>query len=148
MEVEGGTSCKGLIGCPVCTEGKLQRTEFKKRIYEGVPKKPLSRIHLDLMGPMDVQSQHRKRYALVMTDDCTNFVWVYELGQKSEAAGKIKTWLKEVERQFPQWKVQVFRSDRGGEFFSNAFRAWLTAEGILHDLACSHTPQQNGKASR
>jgi transposase InsO family protein len=141
FEVEAGSSCQGLVGCPVCTEGKLQRTEFKKRVYQGAPLKPLSRIHIDLMGPMDVQSQHRKKYALVMTDDYTNFVWVYELREKGEAAAKIKVWVVEQERQVPAFKVQAFRSDRGGEFFSNAFRGWLTSLGILHDLACSHTPQ-------
>ncbi|CAI7786554.1 unnamed protein product [Closterium sp. NIES-53] len=40
------------------------------------------------------------------------------------------------------------RSDQGGEFLGKAFTDFVDGKGIVHDLACPYTPQQNGMAER
>ncbi|KAL1193539.1 Retrovirus-related Pol polyprotein from transposon TNT 1-94 [Cardamine amara subsp. amara] len=44
--------------------------------------------------------------------------------------------------------VSVLRSDNGGEYTSNTFKAHLAKHGILHQTSCPYTPQQNGVAER
>ncbi|CAL2278094.1 unnamed protein product [Prunus armeniaca] len=40
------------------------------------------------------------------------------------------------------------KSDSGGEFLSSSFQQFLNQEGIVHQLSCPHTPEQNGAAKR
>lgn len=54
---------------------------------------------------------------------------------------------KLVEHQFDN-KIKIFQSDNGGEFTSNIFVKCLNNCGIIHQISCSRTPQQNGVAKR
>ncbi|CAI7912092.1 unnamed protein product [Closterium sp. NIES-53] len=42
----------------------------------------------------------------------------------------------------------MLRSDRGGEFLGKEFTDFVNGKGIVHDLTCPYTPQQNGMAER
>ncbi|CAI7790278.1 unnamed protein product [Closterium sp. NIES-54] len=42
----------------------------------------------------------------------------------------------------------MLRSDRGGEFLGKEFTDFVDGKGIVHDLTCPYTPQQNGMAER
>ncbi|CAI7838547.1 unnamed protein product [Closterium sp. NIES-53] len=42
----------------------------------------------------------------------------------------------------------MLRSDRGGEFLEKEFTDFVVGNGIVHDLTCPYTPQQNGMAER
>ena len=50
-----------------------------------------------------------------------------------------------IKTQF-QTIVQTIRSDNGGEYISNAFCSQLNQLGILQQLTCAYTPEQNGVA--
>ena len=52
-----------------------------------------------------------------------------------------------VENQFDR-RIKVFQSDGGGEFQSRSFKNYLAKCGILHQISCPHTPEQNGVAER
>lgn len=39
--------------------------------------------------------------------------------------------------------MKVFRTDRGGEFCSNAFNSYFEQEGIIRHFTAPYTPQQN-----
>ncbi|KAM1633571.1 hypothetical protein ACFXTN_010610 [Malus domestica] len=45
-------------------------------------------------------------------------------------------------------KIVNLRSDSGGEFTSTQFSSFLKTHGIIHQLTCPHTPEQNGCAER
>ena len=45
-------------------------------------------------------------------------------------------------------KIKILRTDRGGEFTSNAFKNFYLSHGLIHQFTCLHTPQQNGVAER
>ena len=134
-----------LDGCPCCVQSKLCRAPF--RVSKSLRKRKLGLIHMDIIGPMDVLSQHGKKYALVLVDDATRYTWVLYLRKKSHAAQEIKDWFALVERQVGR-RVRALRSDRGGEFLDNQFRSWLKSKGVMHQLTCSYTPQQNGVVER
>ncbi|CAI5956868.1 unnamed protein product [Closterium sp. NIES-64] len=42
----------------------------------------------------------------------------------------------------------MLRSDRGGEFLGKQFTDFVNDKGIVYDLTCPYTPQQNGMAER
>ncbi|CAI7856809.1 unnamed protein product [Closterium sp. NIES-53] len=42
----------------------------------------------------------------------------------------------------------MLRSDRGEEFLGKQFTDFVSDKGIVHDLTCPYTPQQNGMAER
>lgn len=45
-------------------------------------------------------------------------------------------------------KVQVLRSDNGGEYMTSKFQHYLDAHGIIHQTAYLNRPQQNGVAKQ
>ncbi len=45
-------------------------------------------------------------------------------------------------------RLKFLRTDNGGEYLSNEFRAYLAENGIHHQLTVAYTPQQNGVAER
>lgn len=45
-------------------------------------------------------------------------------------------------------RIKIFQSGGGAEFTSNCFQAHLRNSGIHHQLSCSYTPAQNGRAER
>nr|GEW09479.1 hypothetical protein [Tanacetum cinerariifolium] len=54
--------------CSACEQGKIHRKHHKSKTAFA-SNKPLYLLHMDLCGPMRVQSINRKRYVLVVVDD-------------------------------------------------------------------------------
>ncbi|GJU27794.1 putative ribonuclease H-like domain-containing protein [Tanacetum coccineum] len=69
--------------CLACRKGKQHRASCKK-IEERTVREPLELLHMDLFGPVSVESVNRKKYCLVVTDDCSKFSWVFFLAYKDE----------------------------------------------------------------
>jgi transposase InsO family protein len=53
-----------------------------------------------------------------------------------------KTYKAEVENQLEK-KIKCFRSDRGGEYFSNEFDLLYAEHGIIHKRTPPYSPQSN-----
>ncbi|GJS93462.1 retrovirus-related pol polyprotein from transposon TNT 1-94 [Tanacetum coccineum] len=69
--------------CLACRKGKQHRASCKK-IEERTVREPLELLHMDLFGPVSVESVNKKKYCLVVTDDCSKFSWVFFLAYKDE----------------------------------------------------------------
>ncbi|GJS21535.1 ribonuclease H-like domain-containing protein [Tanacetum coccineum] len=54
-------------------KGKQHRASCKK-IEDRTVREPLELLHMDLFGPVSVESVNRKKYCLVVTDDCSHKV--------------------------------------------------------------------------
>ena len=74
-------------------------------------------------------------------------MWIYVLKHKGEVLQRFKEWKVLVEKASGR-KIKTLRSDNGGEYTSAEFAAYLTEEGVRHELTIPHTPQQNGVAER
>ncbi|GJS13823.1 putative ribonuclease H-like domain-containing protein [Tanacetum coccineum] len=48
---------------------------FLQDVEERTVREPLELLHMDLFGPVSVESVNRKKYCLVVTDDCSKFSW-------------------------------------------------------------------------
>ncbi|CAI7908940.1 unnamed protein product [Closterium sp. NIES-53] len=128
--------------CVSCVRGKLARHTFPDKGSNA--KEALAVVHIDLCGPFRVAAKDGSLYFLLLKDCHTRFVWVMPVAKKSDVLREFHKWLV-VERQTKK-SVLMLRSDRGGEFLGKEFTNFVDGKGIVHDLSCPYTPQQNGMA--
>ena len=131
--------------CESCLEGKMTKRPFKAKGYRAT--KPLELVHIDVCGPMRVQSRSGYEYFVTFIDDYSRYGFVYLMRQKSETFDKFREYEAETEKQLGVHTKQL-RFDRGGEYLSGEFKFYLTQEGIVSQLSALGTPQQNGVAER
>ncbi|GJX01838.1 retrovirus-related pol polyprotein from transposon TNT 1-94 [Tanacetum coccineum] len=60
--------------CSACEQGKIHRKHHKSKTAFA-SNKPLYLLHMDLCGPMRVESINGKRYVLVVVDDYSRYTW-------------------------------------------------------------------------
>nr|GEU60245.1 hypothetical protein [Tanacetum cinerariifolium] len=82
--------------CSACEQGKINRKHHKSKTAFA-SNKPLFLLHMDLCGPMCVQSINGKRYVLVVVDDYSRYTWVFFLHSKDEASEIMKSLTTNVE---------------------------------------------------
>ncbi|CAI7894711.1 unnamed protein product [Closterium sp. NIES-54] len=131
--------------CVSCVGGKLARHTFPTKGSDAA--EALAVVHIDLCGPFRVAAKDGSVYFLLLKDRHTQFVWVMPIARKSDVLREFKKWLVLVERQTKK-SVLMLRSDRGGEFLGKEFTEFVDGKGIVHDLTCPYTPQQNSMAER
>ncbi|CAI7902107.1 unnamed protein product [Closterium sp. NIES-54] len=131
--------------CVSCVGGKLTRHTFPNKGSDA--KEALAVVHIDLCGPFRVAAKDGSLYFLLLKDRHTRFVWVMPVAKKSDVLWEFQKWLVLVERQAKK-PVLMLRSDRGGKFLGKEFTDFVHGKGIVHDLTCPYTPQQNGIAEK
>jgi hypothetical protein len=131
--------------CDSCLLAKHHRTSFHPRFNKSSV--PFSIIHSDVWGPSRVTNRSNTKWFVSFIDDCTRVSWVYLLKEKSEVISIFQSFHQMILTQF-NTRVQVLRSDNGGEYFKKELSAYFHAYGIIHQTSCVDTPQQNGVAER
>ncbi|CAI7795101.1 unnamed protein product [Closterium sp. NIES-54] len=131
--------------CVSCVGGKLAQHTFPNQGSDADD--VLAVVHFDLSGPFRVAAKDGSLYFLLLKDRKTRFVWVRPIAKKSDVLLEFQKWLVLVERQTKKL-VLMLRSDREGEFLGKKFTDFVDGKGIVHDLTCPYTPQQNGMAER
>ncbi|KAJ9541518.1 hypothetical protein OSB04_028024 [Centaurea solstitialis] len=132
--------------CPACQMGKMKRISHKSKT-ESSCQSPLEMLHMDLCGPIEIQSISGKKYILVMVDEYSRYTWLEFLRMKSEAPELIIKFIKRIQVLL-QLPVRKIRSDNGTEFKNATLDAYLTSVGISHNFSGAYTPQQNGVVER
>jgi transposase InsO family protein len=84
---------------------------------------------------------------MLIVDDKSRYMWVDLLATKDEALHSLQKFQSAAETE-RSVKLKSVRSDRGGEFTSNAFNSYCEDHGIKHFLTAPYTPQQNGVLER
>ena len=133
--------------CRACVLGKAKRAPFQKATEYKKASSALELVHSDLCGPMEVPSLGGSRYFITFIDDHSNWVTTYTMQRKSESFDKFKLFQAYAERKTGR-KIKCLRTDRGGEYLSNAFSSHLGQSGVRRNLTAPYTPQQNGVAER
>ncbi|CAI7790418.1 unnamed protein product [Closterium sp. NIES-53] len=131
--------------CVSCVGGKLARHTFPDKGSDA--EEALAVVHIDLCGPFRVAAKDGSLFFLLLKDRHTRFVWVMPVAKKSDVLWEFQKWLVLVEWQAKK-SVLMLRSNRGGEFLGKEFTKFVDGKGIVHDLTCPYTPQQNGMAER
>jgi IS30 family transposase len=86
-------------------------------------------------------------YYVSFIDDFSLNTWIYFLKAKSEVFNKFEEFKVLVEILYEK-KIKILRSDNGGEFTSDKFKAFCKEVGIKRELSTPYNPQQNGVAER
>ncbi|GJX00992.1 retrovirus-related pol polyprotein from transposon TNT 1-94 [Tanacetum coccineum] len=82
--------------CYACAMGKSKKQSHKPKSKDTNQEK-LYLLHMDLYGPMRVESVNGKKYILVIADDYSRFTWIKFLASKDEAPDFIIKFLKMIQ---------------------------------------------------
>ncbi|GJV44235.1 retrovirus-related pol polyprotein from transposon TNT 1-94, partial [Tanacetum coccineum] len=104
-------------------------------------------LHMDLCGPMRVESFNGKKYILVIVDDYSRFTWVKFLRSKDEAPDAIIKCIKNIQVRLNATVCNV-RTNNRTEFVNQTLRDFYENVGISHQTSVARTPQQNSVVER
>nr|GEY07872.1 hypothetical protein [Tanacetum cinerariifolium] len=108
--------------CSTCAMGKSMKKTHKPK-SEDTNQEKLYLLHMDLCGPMCVESVNGNKYILIIIDDYSRFTWVKFLRSKDETLDFIIKFLKMIQLK-------------------------LKEVGISHETSVARSPQQNGVVKR
>nr|GEZ20166.1 integrase, catalytic region, zinc finger, CCHC-type, peptidase aspartic, catalytic [Tanacetum cinerariifolium] len=109
---------------------KIHRKHHKSKMAFA-SNKPLYLLHIDLYGPMRVQSINGKRYVLVVVDDYSWCTWVFFLYSKDEASEIMKSPIMNVESsnvEVPSHEEEVFHE------ISESFQGESSSSSLNDDV--------------
>nr|GEX60779.1 retrovirus-related Pol polyprotein from transposon TNT 1-94 [Tanacetum cinerariifolium] len=132
--------------CSTCEMGKSKK-KFHKPKSEDTNQEKLYLLHMDLCGPIRVESVNGKKYILVIIDDYSRFTWVKYLRSNDEALDFIIKFLKMIQVRL-KVPVRRIRTDNGTEFVNQTLREYYEQVGISHETSVARSPHQNGVVER
>ncbi|KAJ9564858.1 hypothetical protein OSB04_000824 [Centaurea solstitialis] len=132
--------------CSACEKGKQTRASFKSKQISSISS-PLQLLHMDLFGPVNVQSIGGKKYTLVIVDEYSRYTWVFFIRSKSDAPEEIILFVRKMEK-LNNLSVRSIRSDHGTEFKNSTLETFFDMKGTSQNFSSVRTPQQNGVAER
>ena len=112
-------------------------SSFKSKTYNF--KEVLELVHIDLCGPIEVQSYKGDVCIMLFVYDYSRMMAIMFLKKKSDAFQMFKWYLARVEKEI--WKsLKYIRLDRGGEFTSIEFAMLYNDKGIKRQMSELRTP--------
>ncbi|KAI3770175.1 hypothetical protein L6452_01298 [Arctium lappa] len=116
--------------CSACEMGKLKRASHKTKSDISCTR-PLQMLHVDLCGPISVQSLGGKKYILVLIDEFSRYTWFEFVRKKSEVPELLINLIKRIQNfsaaRTPQQNGVVERKNRT---LVEAARTMLTASRL------------------
>ncbi|GJT31410.1 retrovirus-related pol polyprotein from transposon TNT 1-94 [Tanacetum coccineum] len=109
--------------CSSCELGKAKRKFFHTKTTPS-SKRRLQLLHMDLCGPMRVESINGKKYVLVIVDDYSRYTWTHFLRSKDETSEVLIDFLKLVQRGLHA-QVRTVQTDKGTEFLNKSLHAYF-----------------------
>ena len=122
--------------------GKSQRNNLPPRKERA--RKPMNRIYMDLVSS-SVVSMEGYKYALVITDCCTGYRWLYGLKTKDEVLMAVEIWYSDIAELRDMHKIYVVTRDNSGENSSKEIREFLESKGIQNYFSTPYEQWQNGQ---
>ncbi|GJX58101.1 retrovirus-related pol polyprotein from transposon TNT 1-94 [Tanacetum coccineum] len=132
--------------CSTCALGKNKKSSHKPKA-EDTNQKKLYLLHMDLCGPMRMESINGKKYILVTVDDYSRFTWFKFLRSKDEAPDAIIKCIKNIQVRLNPTVLNV-RTDNETEFVNQTLHDFYENVSILHQTLIARTPQQKGIIER
>nr|GEV27769.1 retrotransposon protein, putative, Ty1-copia subclass [Tanacetum cinerariifolium] len=130
--------------CEICVQVKMKRIPFTKVDRQS---EMLELVNSDICELNGQLTRGGNWYFITFIDDFSIYTYVYLLKLKDHAFETFKIFKAKVENQRGK-KIQILRSDRGGEYFSTKFSSYCESQGLIHQRTTPYTPQQNGVAEK
>ena len=124
------------LKCDTCILAKSHRVTYPLSMNKSDV--PFALIHSDVWGPSPVSTMSGIRWFVIFVDDCTRMTWLYLLKHKDEVLDVFKSFRAMIQTQFSA-KIQVLRSDNGGEYMNQRFSDYFQQHGLIHETSCSQT---------
>nr|GEZ57135.1 retrovirus-related Pol polyprotein from transposon TNT 1-94 [Tanacetum cinerariifolium] len=132
--------------CSASQLGKRKKYTYKPKA-ENTNLEVLNTLHMELCGPMRVQTINGKKYILVIVDDYSRFTWVKFLRSKDETPDVVIKFITQIQVGLNK-TVRYVRTDNGTEFVNHTMTEYYERIGIFHQNTVPRTPQQNGVVER
>nr|GEZ98132.1 Gag-Pol polyprotein [Tanacetum cinerariifolium] len=132
--------------CSSCELGKAKRKTFQTKTTPST-KRRLQLLHMDLCGPMRVDSINEKKHVLVIVDDYSRYTWTHFLRSKDETPEVLIDFLGLVQRGL-HTQVRIVQTDKGTEFLNKTLHEYFASERIKHQTSVTRTPEQSGVVER
>ncbi|GJZ66406.1 retrovirus-related pol polyprotein from transposon TNT 1-94 [Tanacetum coccineum] len=128
--------------CSSCKLGKANRSSFKTK-YVSSSKGELYLFHMDLCGPMRIESINGKRSKgelyLFHMDLC---------GPMRIESINGKKYILVIVDDYSRYTWTLFMRSKGTEFLNKTLQTYFKEEGIDHQIIIAQTPEQNGVVER
>ncbi|CAM9751359.1 unnamed protein product, partial [Sphacelaria rigidula] len=135
--------CSHAHPCRGYSEAKGLRRPIPRSTHTRAAKSA-SRVFVDLSGPKPVKSNGGKSYTMIVRDDPSRHTKLYFLRKKDEAERYFAKYIAWVSPR----KIEIVRSDDGGEFSEGAFGELCDREKIKQEKTTADSPQFNGVVER
>ncbi|GJZ27007.1 retrovirus-related pol polyprotein from transposon TNT 1-94 [Tanacetum coccineum] len=112
--------------CSSCELGKAKRKSFHTKTTPS-SKRRLQLLHMDLCGPMRVESINGKKYVLVIIDDYSRYTWTHFLRSKDETPEVLIAFLRLVQRGLHA-QARTIRTDKGTKFLNKTLQAYFATK--------------------
>jgi len=132
------TSNTKSIKCETCIRAKNYRVTFS--LNNNRVNSAFSLVHSDVWGPAPNSHNNQFQYFVLFVDDFSRMTWVYFLKHKFEVPDKFYAFYQMIHTQFDK-KIQVLRSDNGGEFVNKSMQEFFRENGLINQTSCPNTPQ-------
>ncbi|KAJ9566512.1 hypothetical protein OSB04_002478 [Centaurea solstitialis] len=128
--------------CSACEKGKQTRASFKSKQISSISS-PLQLLHMDLFGPVNVQSIAGKKYTMVIVDEYSRYTWVFFFDPRVML-------LKKSFCSSGRWKdsTTLLFDQSGVTTELNSKTVPWKLSSIRKNFSSVRTPQQNGVAER
>nr|GEU91367.1 hypothetical protein [Tanacetum cinerariifolium] len=123
--------------CSSCELRKAKSKSFKTKTTPS-SKRRLHILHMDLCGPMRIESFNGKKYVLVIVGDYSRYTWTHFLRSKDETPKVLIDFFKLVQRGLHA-QVRTVRTHKGIEFLNKTLHAYFAQEGIEHQTSTART---------
>lgn len=123
--------------------------------------KPLRLIHLDVNGPWQTPSLHKRHsdpingvhsgstYVLILTDDCTGKMWTRFYSDRASFRNAFIHFVTHAEAAGPsERRVTRIRMDNAKEFIQLAIQEFCQRRGIEIETSAAYAHEQNGVVER
>jgi hypothetical protein len=126
--------------CQVCLEGKQTKLPYNTQRVRA--KRPLERIHSEVVGSISPISYDGSRYILTRVDDYTHFLGTYAIKNKSEVVNRIRDYKAAVTARFSV-EICKFRCDNRGEYVTNEPKEFFAEKRTQFDYTIPYSPALN-----
>ncbi|GJU45453.1 retrovirus-related pol polyprotein from transposon TNT 1-94 [Tanacetum coccineum] len=115
--------------CSACQLGKSKKHTYTPKT-KNTNLEVLNTLHMDLCGPMRVQTINGKKYILVIVDDYSRFTWVKLLRSKDETPEFVIKILKQIQVGLNK-TVRYIRTDNGTKFVNQVLTQYYESVSIF-----------------
>ena len=121
--------------CGPCQHGKQLKTTHKV-VQSITTSKVLELLHMDLMGPVQVESIAGIRYIFICVDDFSRITWVKFVKEKSDTFDVFRDLCVrlKVKKDYNIGKIVRIQSDHEKEFENTIFANFCKLHGIGHEF--------------